>query len=57
MALIFQSIKHFSPPGYKLVIVEARGGYTGFLSYTSLLYKCLEYSVTRITQSSDFPAL
>lgn len=50
MALILQSIKRFSPPGYKLLIVEARVGYMGFVSYASLLYRCLEYSIIRIFQ-------
>jgi len=51
--LILQSTKHFSPPGYKLVIGEARGGYTGFVGYTSLPLQMFGI-LRRILPSSHF---
>lgn len=52
-ALKFQSIKNVNLPGCKLVIIEARDGYLGFVILVCL-YKCLKCS-TNAQFSPNFP--
>lgn len=52
--LVFQSTKHFSLPGCRLVMVKLGVHTRGSLVLPVCLYKCLEYSVIRIFPSSNF---